>query len=201
MNYRDRLSRYFEKTGESERPVAERPDAPPPPASAPAPTRTPTSAPPPPPAAGDEEPDFFFGVSDRRATFGREWGGEFRVLINQNVNVHLVPRFNEEMRRPDELPQFSIFSNDARAGETDIVRYEAVKDLDAFDGAVFYVSSAVYEGLVRELAAIAGRYPEFPRLRDTAYPDTLLVKLIATRILEHPLVQAERQYDFTKRTF
>ena len=194
MNYRDRISRFFERE-EGDRPEAERPAA--------SPARAPRPAPPvaPPAGASDEEPDFFFGVSDRRATFRHEWGGEFRVLINQNVNVHLVPRFNEEMRKLEELPQFSIFASDARAGQTGIVHYEAVKDLDAFDGAVFYVSSAAYDALVRELASIAERFPEFPRLRDTAYADTQIVRLIATRILEHPLVQAERQYDFTKRSF
>ncbi len=149
-----------------------------------------------------ERRDFVFGVRDERAAFARnEWGGEFRVFVNQNVVLHLVPSYNGEMERPEELPEFCILPDDARRGQDATVRYEGVKDLDAFEGVHFYVSRDAYEKLVGELAGIVERYAEYPRLPDSLYGATEIVKLIASRVLEHPLVRAEREYDFTKWSF
>ncbi|MGH7294761.1 MAG: hypothetical protein ACRELB_07510, partial [Polyangiaceae bacterium] len=50
--------------------------------------------------AVEERSDFLFGVRDLRAEFGREWGGEVRVLVNMNFVLHFVPRHTEEMRLP-----------------------------------------------------------------------------------------------------
>src|SRR4051812_30329332 len=87
----------------------------------------------------EERNEFLFGVKDLREDLGRTWGGELRVIVNQNVVLHLVPRYNDEMRNLDELPQFSIFPDDEREGEDRQHRYEGFKDLDPFDGVVFYV--------------------------------------------------------------
>ena len=148
-----------------------------------------------------ERNEFLFGVGDHRAEQGREWGGELRALVNQNVVVHLVPRFNEEMRSLEELPQFTVFPDDEREGEDETHVYRGVKDLEDFEGVVFYVSQALYRALVRELGAVAGRYGDYPRLPDSLFAGTEFVGLLTRRILEHPLVQAERAYDFTKLAF
>jgi hypothetical protein len=148
-----------------------------------------------------EREDFLFGVRDLRESFGRDWGGEFRVFINQNVVLHFLPCYTEEMKTDAELPQFAVVADEGRAGRDVAHRYEGFKDLDPFDGVVFYVSPADYRQLVAELASICGRYDDYPRLPDTLFGETSLVKLVAGRVLEHPIVRAERAYDFSKRTF
>jgi hypothetical protein len=148
-----------------------------------------------------ERRDFVFGVRDLRSVYGREWGGEFRIFINQNVVLHLVRGFNEEMPGEAELPQFAVFPDDARAGEDRTHRYAGFEDLDDFDGVIFFVSRRDYDALVGELGAVTARYADYPRLPDTLYPEAKFVRLIAERVLEHPLVRAEREYDFTKREF
>jgi len=65
------------------------------------------------------ERDFVFGVEDHRDEGSAEWGGEFRVLLNRNVELHLVPRFNEEMSDSAELPQFCIMPDSELAGTED----------------------------------------------------------------------------------
>ncbi len=149
----------------------------------------------------EERRDFLFGVRDLRARFGAEWGGEFRVLINQNIVLHIVPGFNEEMPGVAELPQFVVFPDDERQGEDRTVTFEGFKDLDDFQGVIFYVSATDYEAMVAELEAVAARYADYPRLPDTLYAESKFVRLIAERVLEHPVVRAEREYDFTRREF
>ncbi|HVY61260.1 MAG TPA: hypothetical protein VHF22_06370 [Planctomycetota bacterium] len=148
-----------------------------------------------------EKDEFLFGVRDLRDSLGREWGGEVRVILNQNVVVHLVPRYNDEMRDIDELPQFTIFPDDDHEGEDRTHRYEGVKDLEDFEGVVFYVTGPQYAKLVAELCAAAGRYGDYLRLPDTLFGGTEFVKVLTTRVLEHPVVRAERSFDFSKRTF
>jgi hypothetical protein len=149
----------------------------------------------------EEREDFLFGVHDLRASFGREWGGEFRVGVNMNVVLHFVPRLNAEMRVEAELPQFAVVPDDDRAGEDHAHPYEGWKDLEPFEGVIFYVSREQYDEIAEELATVAARYGDYARLPDTLYPGAAFVRLIATRVLEHPVVRAERQYDFSKRTF
>lgn len=149
----------------------------------------------------EERNEFLFGVRDLRAELGREWGGELRVMINQNVVLHLVPRYNDEMRNVDELPQFAIFPDDDHHGEDRTHRYEGWKDLEPFDGVVFYVTAEEYKTLVRELAEAAARYGDYPRLPDTLFAGASFVPLLAARVLEHPVVRAERSYDFSKMNF
>jgi hypothetical protein len=148
-----------------------------------------------------ERNEFLFGVRDLRSALGREWGGEVRVFLNQNVVVHFVPRYNDEMRTIDELPQFAVFPDDDHEGEDRTHTYEGVKDLDPFDGVVFYVGTEQYSQMVRELTSVAARYGEYQRLPDTLFADAAFVRLLTLRVLEHSLVRAERSYDFTKRNF
>lgn len=149
----------------------------------------------------EERSEFLFGVRDLREELGRSWGGELRVMINHNVVVHFVPRYNDEMRNLDELPQFAVFPDDEREGDDRTHTYEGVKDLDPFDGVVFYVSADRYCQLVRELGAVSDRYGDYPRLPDTLFGEAEFVRLLTTRVLEHRLVRQERSYDFSKLTF
>ncbi len=149
----------------------------------------------------EERSEFLFGVHDLRSALGREWGGEVRVMLNLNVVVHFVPRYNDEMRSVDELPQFCVFPDDEREGDDRAHAYEGVKDLEAFEGAVFYVGQELYDRLVRELVAVAAHYGDYAQLPDTLFGEAEFVKLMTTRVLEHPLVRAEKSYDFSKRTF
>jgi hypothetical protein len=149
----------------------------------------------------EERNEFLFGVRDLRDQLGREWGGEMRVVVNQNVVLHLVPRYNDEMRNLEELPQFTIFPDDEREGEDRTHRYEGVKDLEAFDGVVFYVGHERYDRIVSELVEATRLYGDYPRLPDTLFAGSEFVELLTTRVLEHPVVRAERPYDFSKRTF
>lgn len=149
----------------------------------------------------EERRDFLFGVRDLRAKFGEEWGGEFRIFINQNVVLHLVPGFTDEMYGEAELPQFAVIPDDDRDGQDRTHTYEGFKDLDSFEGVIFYVSRDLYRALVDELADVAARYADYPRLPDMLYPESNFVRLIAERVLEHPVVRAEREYDFSKREF
>jgi hypothetical protein len=149
----------------------------------------------------EEKDEFVFGVHDLRAELGRAWGGEVRIILNQNVVVHLVPRYNDEMRNVDELPQFTIFPDDEHEGEDRTHRYEGFKDLEAFEGVVFYVTADQYARIVRELVLAAERYGDYLRLPDTLFGGSEFVKVLTERVLEHSVVRAERSYDFSKRTF
>ena len=149
----------------------------------------------------EEREDFLFAVKDMREDLGVAWGGEVRVLLNQNVVLHLVPRYNDEMRTIDELPQFCVFPDDDREGEDRTHTYAAVKDLEAFDGVVFYVSAESYRRIVAELVDAAARYGDWLRIPDTLYAGGEFVRAARERVLEHALVRAESRYDFSKRTF
>jgi hypothetical protein len=148
-----------------------------------------------------ERRDFIFSVRDLRDQAEPSWGGEFRVLVNQNLVLHFVPGLNEEMRDLSELPQFAVFPDDALAGEDRTHGYEGVKDLEAFEGVVFYVTREEYGRLRRELADAARRYGDWLRIPDALYEGSELVRLVAERVLEHSLVQAERRFDGSKRAF
>lgn len=148
-----------------------------------------------------ERNEFLFAVSDRRSALGSEWGGEVRLLVNQNIVLHFVPSFNAEMRDLEELPQFVVFADDERDGEDRTHCFEGVKDLDPFDGVVFYVNHALYGKLVRELVEAAERYGDFPLLPDSLFAGSSFVGLVTNRVLDHPAVRAEREYDFSKRVF
>ena len=143
------------------------------------------------------EREFVFGVEDHRDEED-EWGGEFRVLVNRNVELHFVPRFNKQMETTDELPQYAVVPDSELAGtdaERDIVidaEGETVKAV------VFYVEPETYGRLVDELSEIVERYEDWDVIPDTYFLETELVHLLATRVLEHAVVKEDRAYDFRR---
>jgi hypothetical protein len=145
---------------------------------------------------------FAFEPKDMRADGGEAWGGEVRVCVNGNVVLHFVPRFNREMERLSELPQFVVMpSVDDRDGADEVHTYDADGELDAFDGVVFWVSPEHYADMLDELREMALSFPGRCLLPDALFGDSRFVHFVKARVLEHPIVHAERAYDFSKRVF
>ncbi len=144
------------------------------------------------------ERDFVFGVEDHRDEED-EWGGEFRVLLNRNIELHFVPRWNAAMENRDELPQYAIMPSSELAGTED-EREIVIDDEDGetVRGVTFYVEPDTYEGLLDELTEIVAQYDDFDVIPDTYFLETELVSLLNRRILEHELIKAERAYDFRR---
>ena len=143
------------------------------------------------------ERDFVFGVEDHREEVD-EWGGEYRVLVNRNIELHLVPRFNAQMEKVDELPQYVIMPDDELAG-TDAERGITIDDEgETVPAVVFYVEPDRYDRLVDELGEIVDRYDDFDVIPDTYFLETELVHMLTTRILEHEVVKKERAFDFRR---
>lgn len=141
--------------------------------------------------------EFFFGVEDHREDVD-EWGGEFRVLLNRNIELHFVPRFNKSMETEDELPQFAVVPDDALAG-TEVDREIPLDaDGDSVKCVTFYVEPDRYARLVDELAEVIDRYDDWDVIPDTYFFDTELVSLIGSRVLEYSTVRAERAFDFRR---
>jgi hypothetical protein len=143
------------------------------------------------------ERDFVFGVEDHREETN-EWGGEFRVLINRNIELHIVPRFNAAMECTDELPQYSVMPDSDLAGTEDERDIVIDSDGETVKGITFYVEPDTYDRLVEELAEVVGQYDDFDVIPDTYFLDTELVNLLNRRVLEHEAVKAERAYDFRR---
>lgn len=143
------------------------------------------------------ERDFLFGVEDHREEAG-EWGGEFRVLLNRNIELHMVPRFNAQMESEDELPQFTVMPDSELAG-TEAERTITIdEEGETVPAVTFYVEPDTYDRIVDELAEIAQRYDDFDVIPDTYFLETELVTLISRRVLEHEAVKDERAYDFRR---
>jgi hypothetical protein len=143
------------------------------------------------------ERDFVFGVEDHREE-ENEWGGEFRVLVNRNIELHLVPRFNAAMEIADELPQFSVMPDSELAGTEDEREIVIDEDGETVKGITFYVEPDTYECLVDELSDVVAKYDDFDVIPDTYFLDTELVQLLNRRILEHTAIKAERAFDFRR---
>jgi hypothetical protein len=144
------------------------------------------------------ERDFVFGVEDHREEED-EWGGEFRVLVNRNIELHLVPRFNAAMESSEELPQYVVMPDAELAGteeEREIVFDES--DGETVKGVTFYVEPDTYDRLRDELAEIVGQYDDFDVIPDSYFLETELVQLLSRRILDNEVVKAERAYDFRR---
>lgn len=143
------------------------------------------------------EREFLFGVAARRK-HEEEWGGEFEVMINRNLTLHFVPRFNEAMTRLEELPQFTVFPSTVTpdtARETELVLDD---DGEKIQGVVFYVDPADYGQMCEELAEVEARYRDVDIVPDTYFLDTQLVEFLTRVVLEHPTVRIEREYDFRR---
>jgi hypothetical protein len=143
------------------------------------------------------ERDFVFGVEDHREEED-EWGGQFRVLVNRNIELHLVPHFNAAMEKAEELPQYAVMPDSELAGTEDEREIVIDEDGETVKGITFYVEPDTYERLVDELVEIVGQYDDFDVIPDTYFLDTELVQLLNRRILEHEIIKAERAYDFRR---
>lgn len=143
------------------------------------------------------ERTFVFGVEDHRQEVD-EWGGEFRVLINRNIELHFVPRFNAQMEKLDELPQYTVMPDPDLVGEDRERKITIDADGETVPAVVFYVDPSRYDGMVEELAEIVERYDDFDVIPDTYFLETELVAFLTTRVLEHEVIKAERAYDFRR---
>ncbi len=142
------------------------------------------------------ERDFVFGVEDHRAE-ENEWGGEYRVLLNRNIELHLVPHYNEQMTNEDELPQFCVMPDSELAG-TESERSIPIDDEESVPGVTFFVEPDAYDRMVDELAHVVEQYDDFDVIPDTYFLETELVNLIHRRVLEHETIKKEREYDFRR---
>ncbi len=145
---------------------------------------------------------FLFGVEDHTdaEVEGEEeeegrWGGDFRVVINRNLVVHLLPGFREGTPSRAELPQLVVMPDADRADDAE--GFEATLDGDETTrGVIFWVDPFDYDVLAREAQRIAAQYPGWDMIPDSYFLDTDLVRFISRTILEHPVVRAEQEYDF-----
>jgi len=144
---------------------------------------------------------FVFALRDMQQEGETGWGGEVRLCLNQNVVLHFVPRFDAEMPTIADLPQFAVMPDTERLDEDKVHRYEGSPTLDAFDGVVFQVAPEQYEAMLEELHDVGARFTGRFLLADTVYGGARFVQLVTERVLAHPLVKAEREFDFRKRTF
>lgn len=147
----------------------------------------------------DVQRAFLFGVEDHRDDDegDERWGGEVRVVVNRNVEVHFVPTFNEAMRSRAELPQFCVFPSEERADgidETSVV----LDDGEEIKGAIFYVDPTEYDVLVGAATQVVERYEDWDAIPDTYFLDSPLVQFLERVVLEHDSVRAEREYDFRR---
>jgi hypothetical protein len=143
------------------------------------------------------ERDFVFGVEDHREE-KNEWGGEFRVLVNRNIELHLVPRFNDAMEHADELPQYVVMPDPELAGTEEEREIIIDDEGETVKGVTFFVEPDTYDRLVDELAEIVGQYDDFDVIPDTYFLETELVNLLNRRVLEHEDIKAERAFDFRR---
>jgi hypothetical protein len=146
----------------------------------------------------ESEREFVFGVEDHREE-KEEWGGEFRVLLNRNIELHFVPAFNAAMENDDELPQFCVRPDGERAGtvakrEIDI----GEEDGETVPGVTFYVEPERYDTLREELSEVVDRYDDWDIIPDTWFLETELVSFLTTSVLEDETIAAERKYDFRR---
>jgi hypothetical protein len=85
----------------------------------------------------------------------------------------------------DELPQFSVFPSNDRAGQ-DMIFTHSKKGYDIL---VFFVSQAEYDLLCKDLATIASQYDGCDFLPDTWFEEMRVVKFIKNRVYVHPFVK------------
>jgi len=138
---------------------------------------------------------FLFGVEDDAEREDGDWGGDFRVLINRNVTLHLLPGFREGAASREELPQFVVMPDPDRA---DAVEEHSVPgDADErLPARIFWIDPLDYDALAREAQEIAAQYRGWDLIPDTYYLHTELVRFVARTVLEEAQVRAEREFDF-----
>jgi len=137
--------------------------------------------------------DFVFGVEDHRDD-PQGWGGELVVVVNRNLSVHLVPRFNEAMSTIAELPQFCVFPDAEQPDQQQRTRIDV--DGEGVEGVIFFVDPDDYDTLRREAIEIADAYGDWDAIPDSYYLHTELVRFLNRVVLEDPVAAAEREFDF-----
>ena len=148
----------------------------------------------------DMKQRFLFGVEDARPSDDADeykpiWGGVFKVLLNRNVILHLCPCFNEEMPGPEDLPQWSVFPDEMRAGSTEDTE-TVLPDGERIPGVCFFVDPDEFDVLIREAAQVAEAFPTWDAIPDSYYLDTDLVRFLTREVLEHPALERESKFDF-----
>lgn len=138
---------------------------------------------------------FLFGVEDGTDREEGDWGGDFRVLINRNVTLHLLPNFRDGTATRDELPQFVVIPDEDRA-DTREEHTVPVDEEERAPAVIFWVDPFDYDVLAREAQEIAAEYPGWDLIPDTYYLHTDLVKFVERVVFEDAVVRAEREYDF-----
>jgi hypothetical protein len=158
----------------------------------------------------DSASAYLFGV-ERFESGG--WGGRHRVTVNRNVELHFVPRFNDEMLDESELPRFTVMPDDARPGGVAVHPWQGGEE--ALPGepdaglrrrVIFYMSTENYLELVEELDELieswsASPHPDdecatsFPFLPESLFPGLELSALLKQRVLPHEELARERRYD------
>lgn len=144
----------------------------------------------------DVQKAFLFGVEDHREEEER-WGGEVRVIVNRNVELHFVPALSDAMRTMDELPQFSVFPSEERADTVEQTS-QLIDDGEEVKGAIFYVDPTEYDVLVGAATEVIDRYEDFDLIPDTYFLESPLLQFVERTVLEHELVRAEREFDFRR---
>jgi hypothetical protein len=140
---------------------------------------------------------FLFGVEDHRDEASR-WGGEVRVILNRNIELHFVPGFNEAMSAKGELPQFCVFPDEARADTVEDTSLLLEEEGEEIKGAIFYVDPTEYDVMVGAATEVVERYATWDLIPDTYFLDTPLIQFIERVVLEHTAIKAEREYDFRR---
>ena len=141
---------------------------------------------------------FVLGIEDHRSERGLTWGGELRLVVNRNITIHLVSDFNAEMERPPELPQFTVFADDAQQGRDHLTEIPLEGETEPVRGVIFYLSEADWRSVRAEAATLADRYAGFDLIPDTWLEGGKLLPLLEDRILAHPRIEQERAYDFRR---
>lgn len=140
---------------------------------------------------------FLFGVEDRRDDEDPEpWGGVVRVTLNQNVVLHFVRGLGPGMPTEDDLPQFAVLPDEDRADAA--VEREVEVDGETFKGVTFYVDPNEWDQLVGHALAAHERYEDWEAIPDVWFADGPLVPFVTSVVFEHPVVRAEREYDFRR---
>ncbi len=146
---------------------------------------------------------FLFGVVDQTGAFGEVWGGEYKLVINQNIVLEFIPCLTEEMHSFACLPQFSVMPHPRRHGVDQLVHFpgDEKTGLDPFCGVVFFVKPEEFVQMREELATVVSRFEDFMGIPDTWFLNTRFVHLVVKRVFEHSEIRAERRYDFSKQTY
>ncbi|MCA8922777.1 MAG: hypothetical protein KDD82_13265 [Planctomycetes bacterium] len=137
---------------------------------------------------------FLFGVEDHREEPER-WGGEFRVSVNRNLNVHFARGFTADMPDHDSLPQFVVMADEERAGTSQDTS-TTLDDGDSFAGVIYYLDPDDFEIYAEELSEVCAEYPDFDLVPDTYFLDREVLGYLRDVVLKHATVVAEREYDF-----